>query len=275
MRRLLRIFPLLLLSGCSGQLWHDSPERLVIEGWIGTDEQPVVMVTTTAAPSTDFQHLSGLYDHVIRWAKVSISDGTQTVVMMGKDAKDYLTGYIYTTGWMLGEAGKTYTLTVEYKDYKAVATTTVPAPVPLEGLRAVAAGEAKFTVTATFTDPPAPGHYYRLFSKVDGKDGFFVPCFLGTLSDGDLSGETEVEINGGQTLMRRTFMPQFDPGDRVHVRLCTMDEPAWRYWNAFEQVSSMSTSPVFPVRFNLPSNVEGGIGYWAGYGVSEGVVVAQ
>ena len=60
----------------------------------------------------------------------------------------------------------------------------------------------------------------------------------------------------------------FVEGDKVTVRFCTMDETSFRFWKEFDEVSSMSGSPVFQTSFNLSSNMEGALGYWAGYGAT-------
>ena len=54
----------------------------------------------------------------------------------------------------------------------------------------------------------------------------------------------------------------------VAVRFCTMDNASYQYWEDYDDVSSLSLNPFFPVTKKIRSNIKGGLGYWAGYGTS-------
>ena len=97
---------------------------LVVEGWIENGAAPVVMLSESI-PVVDNQEISpsDMLERIAKWAKVTVSDGTRTEVLTGMTDPDYFPPYVFTSGRMKGEVGKTYTLTVEYKDYKATATT--------------------------------------------------------------------------------------------------------------------------------------------------------
>ena len=84
--------------------------------------------------SDNYQQADSLSQYLIRWAKVSVSDGERTVVLTGKFDSRYFPPYVYTTGNMRGEAGKTYTLDVEHRDFHATATTTIPETHRIENL---------------------------------------------------------------------------------------------------------------------------------------------
>ena len=86
---------------------------LVVEGWIQNNQFPVVILTRTLPVTSEFQEMDNLEDYIVNWAKVSITDGTDTVVLTGKYDEDYFPPYIYTTGRMRGETGKSYKLMVD------------------------------------------------------------------------------------------------------------------------------------------------------------------
>lgn len=257
------IFILLVLVSCSKGYLSPAPESLVVEGWIDAGGPPVVMLTTSVAPQLEFQSLESLQDHVVRWAKVTVSDGDDTVTLMGKPTSLYDVPYVYTTAWMDGVPGKTYTLTVDYKDYHATAVTTIPAAEELKSLTYKALPDGLYGVEAVFD--PKPSSYYRFFTRVEDQDLTYIPSFLGVFAGGDLNPGATISVNAGRTIYRRTYSSSFEPGSMVHVKFCTMDETSWRYWSEFEKVSSMGGSPIFPVRFNISSNVNGALGYWSGY----------
>lgn len=81
---------------------------------------------------------------------------------------------------------------------------------------------------------------------------------------------TEMQVYNGYNpseLSKDTPM-YFQEGDRVAVRFCTMDNASYQYWEDYDDVSSLSLNPFFPVTKKIRSNIKGGLGYWAGYGTS-------
>ena len=264
MRHMKKLIPILLvLVSCTRGYLQETPPSLVVEGWIDAGGPPVVMLTTSVTPTLEFQSLESLQDHILKWAKVTISDGDRSVVLMGKPTDLYDIPYIYTTAWMDGEPGKTYTLTVDYENFHATAVTTIPPKESLKEVKAKQLPNGTYGIEAVID--PKPDSYYRLFTRVEDQDKSYVPSFLGVFSGRDLQSEAVINVNAGRTINRRTYSPSFPCGSTVHVKFCTMDEASWRYWSEFEKVSSMGGSPIFPVRFNISSNVTGALGYWAGY----------
>jgi hypothetical protein len=56
--------------------------------------------------------------------------------------------------------------------------------------------------------------------------------------------------------------------DVVRLRFSTMEEVIFDYWTDYDDVTSLSSNPFFPVNKKIRSNVSSGMGYWAGYGSS-------
>lgn len=270
MRRFLLFFFMLLVS--CGKTWQPSHvENLVVEGWIESDGYPLVMLTTSVATDTHVQSVDSLESHLLRWAKVTVSDGDTTIVLTGRHNKRYFPPYIYSSTRMIGKPGKTYYLTVDYASFHATAVTTIPPPRNLDEIRAerIEGSDTLYNLTARFTDPIDSKDYYKFFLRIQGKDSTFVPAFLGNVDDAVLDGPAEVPLHRGPSIQNRTLVQPFVKGERVSVRLCTLDGTAFRFWKEFEEMSSFSSSPVFQTASNPPSNVEGALGYWAGYGVRE------
>ena len=100
-----------------------------------------------------------------------------------------------------------------------------------------------------------------------GKDSIYMSSFLGLVNDEVLSdGVNEISVYNGMSVRESDFNQYFEDDDIVYVRFSTMDEASWRYWDAFEEIQSLSRNPFFPVSNAIKSNVTGGLGYWAGYG---------
>ena len=248
----------------------DAPQ-IVVEGWIEEDGFPVVIVTTSVPVSSEYQEWESLEDHLVRWAKVSVSDGESEVVLTGKVNKDYFPPYIYTTSRIMGEAGKTYSLKVEYGGRVETAQTTIPAKVPLEYVKVVER-EDGYGIVAGLSDDPASKDYYKFFVMVEGVDSSYVSSFLGLVDDEVLgTGVTDVAVNSSFVTNFATIERSpvsYTKDDVVRVRFCTMDETSFNYWSDYDDVSSLSTNPFFPVNKKIRSNISSGMGYWAGYGSS-------
>lgn len=272
MRKFLFIFvTMLLMSGCTNDDMYEHQPEIVVEGWIEHDGYPVVILTSTVPVNDEMQEWSSLQDYVIRWAKVTVSDGEKEVVLTGKMNSDYFPPYIYTTARIKGEAGKTYYLTVEYSGRIVTAKTTIPDPVPLEWIKVSPSENGMYAIKAGVRDNPGTKDYYKFFTKVFRKDSVYNSSFMGLLDD-EVMGDEVSEV-----LVRGAFSPEFGSSessvyfssdDCVSVRFCTLDQDSFSYWQDFEDVLTLSRNPFFPVNKSIRSNVSSGYGYWAGYGSS-------
>ena len=181
------ISSLLLLFSCTATTgWENAEEDIVVEGWIEAGGPPVVMLTKSVIPSEEYRSLEDLQDHLVKWAKVTVGGPDGEVVLTGKTDSRYFPPYIYTTGWIKGEPGQTYTLKVEYDGKTVTATTTVPEPEPLAGLSAVPieGSDDLYSLTVRLSNVAGAKKYYRIFAMVEGEDAGYLPCFPGTL-EGD------------------------------------------------------------------------------------------
>ena len=169
------------LTACMEEEDAELQTQLVVEGWIEDGGYPVVLLGETHAIDAGMQNIE---NYIVRWGKVTISDGTDSVVLTGGYDNDFFPPYKYTTFKMTGQAGKTYTLTAEYRGQKATAVTTIPHPVELDSLRAIRSeSDTLFYIKAFFEDNPDERNYYGLFSKRYEKDKAFLLSFMGVFSN--------------------------------------------------------------------------------------------
>ena len=172
-RHIIYIACLLLLCGCSDVKLPASEPVLVIDGWIENGKGPVVIVTTSVPARDTLGNAEDLQKYVVTWTKVTVSDGEREVVLTGMMNDDYYPPYIYTTSYIKGEAGKTYTLKVEEYDGRSVtAVTTIPEPVALENIkvRRSQSNEEGYYLTGELRDNPDTKDYYKAFIKKHRKD---------------------------------------------------------------------------------------------------------
>ena len=78
--------------------------------------------------------------------------------------------------------------------------------------------------------------------------------------------EAAILVNRGITIDMVDETMNISLNDIVDIRFCTLDHKSWEYWSDFEEIQSLSRNPFFPVTTDIRSNIEGGLGYWAGYG---------
>ena len=90
MKRIVILITILaFLFGCVGKYQPEDEPQIVVEGWIEAGGYPVVILTTTVSVGEQQKDWASLKDHVIRWAKVSISDGEEEVVLTGSHLSSY------------------------------------------------------------------------------------------------------------------------------------------------------------------------------------------
>lgn len=270
-----RYFPYYLLCcllsiGCTEDTHlKDFEFRLVVDGWIKEGDVPYVILTQTKPLLSNIDSTS-IEDMVIRWAKVSVSDGEETEVLSGRIDKNYFPPFIYRGGKMLGKAGKTYTLKVEYSGRVWTSETYIPKSVPLKSIRAKSvSNDTLFSIEATFDDPGTEKNYYKFFTRVRHKNTRFLGALMGNLDDNMFNGQSmTTTVNQGIDQRQiKDFDSHFNVRDTVSVQFCTMPEFGFQYWTAYENELVNGQNPFFPANQNLPTNIgDGGLGIWCGYG---------
>ena len=280
MRRFILAFAcVFILTGCvddSDRLELDVP-HFIVEGWIEDGGFPVVILSRSLPLSTDYQDIDSLSDYIVRWAKVTISDGTDSVVLTGKYDKGYFPPYIYTTSRIRGKAGKTYYLTAEYRDLRATAQTTVP-DIPDNcsfRVERCAGSDTLFQIRAHFKDNPVEKNYYQFFTRVGTSTKQYQASYLGSIDDGVLKGETDMTVYRGHQLSDKDYTPYFLADDTVSVKFAQVDETSFRIWDSYTKIQSLSSNMFFSTSSDIESNITGGYGYWCGYGTITDYIVVR
>lgn len=271
MKKLLLLtgFLALIFGGCVKSEDDPFTYRLVVEGWIEEGNVPYVILTQSR-PLFSIVDSASIDNMVIRWAKVSVSDGETTEILSGKIDKDYFPPFIYRGARMQGEAGKTYTLKIEYSGKVWTARTTIPRSIPLKEIATtpVAGNDTLFNLEAVFDDPADEKNYYKFFTRIENKSKRYLPALIGNLDDNLFNGETvrTSVYRGLEQSQVKKFNTNFCRKDTVLVKFCTQTEFAFHYWTAYENELVNSQNPLFPANQNLPTNIREGWGIWCGYG---------
>lgn len=245
--------------------------KIVIQGYIEEGDVSHVILSTSVPIGSTVDTLS-ILKHMFLFAKVTVSDGINSEVLVPRFDKNWIPPLVYTGKDLVGETGKTYRLKIEYKESSIESSSTIPKSVPIRDVSYIKDNPADTTgyVFVKFDDPVGEKNQYQILTKVDKTEAVFVPAFYGNLNDDNFtSAMVNFQVNRGVLLFSNSkFTPYFTDGDFIFVKLRTMDKAAFDFWNDYQNEIVNGVNPIFPANTSLKSNVVGGIGIWAGYGVS-------
>ncbi|MEN2401901.1 DUF4249 domain-containing protein [Flavobacterium sp. MC2016-06] len=249
--------------------------KIVVEGWIEEGDFAQVLLSSSI-PVTDVIDSTNVLDHAIRSAKITISDGQTSEVLRVKNDKNRVPPFVYFGSTLKGEAGKEYSLKIEYLNRVIEAKTIIPKTVELKSAEYIKKNPADTIgyLFVKFDDPLNEKNYYQIATKIDGEEPIFVPAFYGNLDDKNFKeAAVSIQINRGIILFPKTkFTPYFVDGDLIYVKLRTQNKDALDFWNSWQNEIVNSKNPIYPSNTSLKSNINGGIGIWAGYGQSTLIV---
>jgi hypothetical protein len=270
----------------------NAEDRIVVEGYIEAGDRPSPPYVFITRSFPFFSELSQeqFNDAFVRDAEVTVSDGTNTVTLtelcldeIPDEFRDQVAGllgvdidslgfnfcaYLDLSLSMIGEAGKTYELTIKTGDETLRASTTIPQPIPLDSLYFVEPpGEPNDTLAqlrVILNDPPGMANFYRYFTQRE--DGPFRRPFTSIADDLLFDGQ-EFELplvrasDQGEDFEQETF-GLFRLDEKVTIKWMTIDEEQFNFWNTLE--FSQANQGPFSSYTRVDHNIEGGLGIWAG-----------
>ena len=259
----------LQLCSCDRVRFEETEPVLVVEGWIDAGGFPKVMLTQSIPVSDKAHSLDDLGEYIIRWAKVTVSDGERSVILTGKYAPSYFPPYIYTTGDMRGEAGKSYTLTVQYGDFYATAETTIPSKVRVQGFD-TGYNDGDYGITALVDDNPDEKNYYKFFVRVLERDSMFLSSNFAVIDDKDYRFPCKIPVEIGNSIVYDSEnLHILTEKDKLLVKFAQVDSVAYSFWDKYKNLVELGQNVIFKYSTSLPTNITGGVGYWFGYGATE------
>lgn len=281
------------------EIANAEPE-IVVEGYIEAGPNaipPYVLLTrsTSFFSTIDANQISNLFVHD---AAVRITNETDTIVLQElclsslDEFQQQLAANLLGLGDIdsigidicayiepsftpqVGEAGKTYDLTIEVEDKTITASTKIPVTAPLDSLRYVAHpspdNDTLVELRCFINDPVNTLDFYRYFTQRNSEPTFTAPNSV--IDDVLFNGEVfEIPLARGQVV---NTPEDFDPttfgyfwrGDTITVKWCTIDQDHYDFWSTLE-FNSGSEGP-FASFTRVKSNINGGLGIWGGYGAS-------
>ena len=270
----------LLCLACS-KSEEPKPSSLIVEGWIDAGRTPVVFIhksyvlDITKDSAQTFENI--MERQLIPFGKVTISNGTDEVVLTGRLDTTYLPPYTYSSLDMTGEVGKTYTVTVDYQNYHATATTTIPPIASLDSLAIRPTSQNWVDVTAYMSHiDPDTESYYALFLRKFG-DKQYKLCPFGVFDGADATPDGRLEMRLYNPISDSTDTKNYyfydSPKDSIQnktyqLKVARIDKVSYEFWKAYNEQIVTGGVVFVPVYRNIPSNVQGGYGNVSGMGSS-------
>lgn len=249
--------------------------KLVVEGWIDSEGQPVVILTTTINP--DAVKDENMNDVVVKWGKIVIDDGEKNIVLSGTPDRNYFPPYIYTDFSFVGVPGKTYTIKASYNGMEASATSTMMPPPSIDSVSFKADPvENRKNVYVHFKPDVRDDSkaYYKVFVMQKGRDRRFLPGFMGdVVADRNMKSISLPVCRGKSGIDTLDYYSSFERGDTVLVKLARMERKAYEYWIDYENAITIGGSTVLSSTYTVRTNMDGGLGYWFAYGVDKAMVI--
>lgn len=278
-------------------------QKLVVEAWIVNGESPVVLLSKTY-PSygtinfielLDSLYLEGAivivkdqFGNEIQLQELSPADlsyeqrvelGTMFKVSPEIIPFFPITLYSDTTGTIIGQELGTYDLSIDFNGEKLSATTTIPRSYTLDSLNYVARDENNdfFTVNIFLTLPDIPGNYIRYATKRNSEPFYYPERSGATWSDLIFAGAEDIKLpaergyNDSVDVELEDF-GLFEYGDTVSISWKNIDKKTYDFWYSIDNDGGDTpfSSPV-----KAASNINGGLGIWAGYYISYQTIIIE
>jgi hypothetical protein len=279
---------LFAVVSCERDITVDLPEveqKIVVEGYIEPGEKAVVMLTRSASFFAPVDSAS-LISYLVANAFVTVSDGIITDTLVPTLDTSYYVPLLYKSQTLLGQVGKTYTLTVVADGKTLTAVTTIPQLVPLDSVwfKLQEGRDSLGFAWAHLTDPDTVGNCYQWFAKRLGKDKRFLPPPGSVFEDKFINGKSfdfaynrgrepnsEEEDDDDDNDGARGY---FQLGDTIAVKFCSIDRAHFDFWRRYHQQVNSNGNP-FSAPAPIPTNINGGLGIWGGYATTYDTIIAD
>ena len=280
---------LVLLYGCTSlrnevdpNLLGPASTKLVVTGFISPQDTTLaVKVTRSNTVVGDSLSLLQTGNNVTD-AMVTLSDGTKSIVLPYNNipASDTVRSrpyYSINARLLPVVSGRTYTLTVVANGQQATSTCTIPAAVALTEIVINDSVNRRYSISIKWQDPAGQANYYQvagIFRYIASNCKACQNEIYNTLSfDDDSRGLTsDVGYEGREMASGRAnltssavtnFYNQYKTAS-VTANLMSVDQNFYRFQDAIMRQRRSRNNP-FAEPVLIPSNIEGGLGCFAGY----------
>jgi len=233
---------------------NTSPSQLVIEGNITNVREPQVIKISRSVNYTS----TNVYP-AVSGATITVRDNLGTTWRFNETT----TPGTYRSSSMNGNAGRTYTLSVNVDNNTYTAASTMPSPVRADSITltdVTFGGTTRKMVAVHYTDPKNVANQYRYILRVNGRPTNRIYVFDDRLKDGNQSKDELYPGNDDDDDKN-----QLKSGDVAEVEIQNIDKNVFNYWFTLRQQSrggpGGATTPGNP-----PSNISNNaLGYFSAH----------
>jgi hypothetical protein len=288
------------LFSCTKEVKIDIPgyqNQLVVDGIIETGGHPIVLLSQSA----NIYEQSDLAAYISRFvydASLCVFHGNDTFAlslytipelpvesqkkvaeMLRLDWNEalLLPIKVYSSNELIAEANQSYTLRILHQGKSYQGTTYLPTPTPLDTLywKPSVQNNLYGYSWAKLSDPAHHFDAYKWEVKrlnfFDGApiDNLYKRGFGGFFSDEFFDGKTiefyyENPLKRKDTTHLKAFKRYYRHGDSVVVKFSKMDQSVYAFYNKKYAQLNSAANP-FSTPINVPSNISGLLGVWAGF----------
>lgn len=251
------LFSLFVVASCRKDVTPELPEynqQVVVEASIETGSAALVFLSYSVPYFSDFDYTKP-EQAFIKGARVEVSNGTVTETLREIDPA---TGYIYAGSALLGETGKSYTLTIEVAGNTYSTTTSILEPVKLDSVYFIPAYDSLGLIGQRFSEPEGSGAAYRWFAKRLNRDVFYAAPFNSVFDDKFVDGtsfdfyyDRGPQPNQIQQYREDPERGYYKAGNQVVVKLCTIGRREYDFWYTYYLNKSSNSNP-----FSAPANIK-------------------
>ena len=270
------LIPLLSLFSCEREVdFVEYEPQVVVEGRIENDQFASVLLSTSISFTEDLDQ-SSLLSHAIRSAKVVISDGETEEILRLKTNYERIPPFEYVTQTMKGEVGKSYSLTIFYDNKEISAQTYIPQPVEISEVSFNKKNATDSTCYLGIKFMNESDHNYQISTRLIGVEDVFHPTLYGNIDHTLYQTDQLIDIQVSKSPIiypKANYSTVFPDSVPIAVKLSTQTQESFDFWSSYQNEILNSQNPIYPSTSRLRSNIKGGVGIWAGYGVSEKTIV--
>lgn len=274
---------IIALSSCTEPIdvkLPNSDKKIVIEGTIENGKFAQVIITRTIPLFSSVASTSPT-DFYVLDAKVYVSNGIIIDTLSITIDSSSALGVVYQGSTIIGVSGQNYSLKVVAADGNVyTATTSIPYSIALDSVwwKPQPPNDTLGFANAHLSDPAGLGNNYRWLAKRPTKDRRFIAQSGSTFDDKLIDGKS----------FEFAYIKGYDPTDNVnslendsdeeryyyrksdtiYIKFCTIDRPSKDFYTTFESAVSSNGNP-FSSPTTILGNIDnGGLGVWAGMGVT-------
>ncbi len=262
---------LLTLNACSQYEPVSNPD-IVVEGWIDAGGHPIVLIHKAYAlansnPQIEFRDI--IQEQLIPFGRVTVIDGMDSVVLTGRLDTNYMPPYRYSTTEVIGQEGKTYKLRVQFDQWDATSTTTIPKVIQWDSLAVYQASENLMGIHGYLSNIQEDDYFIAMVKKLQKKQ--FEICPMGVFSGKQAeNGHLRIDIydpasDANQGILNKFFFPQND-STIYSIKLARIDAESYAFGDSYASLRLSQGNLFMTVFKNVETNINGGLGYWSGMG---------